>query len=189
MLPRVDAVFRFRGRAITATDVAQIRALVAAQPAASRSALARQVCELWQWRQPNGVLRDGVCRSLLVLLHRAGHIDLPPGRIQAPSPERTRRPPPLIQVDTTPVQVPLRALRPLEFRQVRRTPEEPLCHSLLAQYHYLGHVRPVANTSNTSCTRRAGRSHASCGRRPRATSGPAIASSVGRRSCAGAIST
>jgi len=143
MLPRVDAVFRFRGRAITATDVAQIRALAAAQPAASRSALARQVCELWQWRQPNGVLRDGVCRSLLVLLHRAGHIDLPPGRIQAPSPERTRRPPPLIQVDTTPVQVPLRALRPLEFRQVRRTPEEPLCHSLLAQYHYLGHVRPV----------------------------------------------
>jgi hypothetical protein len=143
MLPRVDAVFRFRGRPITATDAAQIRALVAAQPTATRSALARQVCELWQWRQPNGVLRDGVCRSLLVQLHRAGHIVLLPGRTQAPSPGRTRRPPPLIEVDTTPVQAPLRALRPLEFRQVRRTPEETLCHSLLAQYHYLGHVRPI----------------------------------------------
>ena len=73
----MDAVLRYRGRPITAADVAQLRALVAAHPDASRSALARQVCEVWQWRQPNGILREGLCRSLLVQLHRAGHLVLP----------------------------------------------------------------------------------------------------------------
>jgi hypothetical protein len=144
MLPRVnDAMLRYRGRSITAAQVAQIRALVAAQPGASRRALSRQVCELWQWRQPNGILRDMVCRGLLLALHRAGHIVLPPVRAQTPAPVSTRRPPPLVAVDTTPLETSLGALRPLEFRQVRRTPAEALCNSLLAQYHYLGYARPV----------------------------------------------
>jgi len=139
----MDAVLRYRGRLITVEDVAQIQSLVTAQPAASRYALARQLCARWQWRQPNGVPREGVCRSLLVQLHRGGHITLPPVRVQVPSPERTRRPPAVMAVDTTPLEVPLHALRPLEFRQVRRTPEEALCNSLLAQYHYLGYTRPI----------------------------------------------
>lgn len=143
MLARVDAVIRDRGRGITAVEIAQVRALIAAQPAASRRALSRQVCELGHWRQPNGVLRDMVCRGLLLQLHRAGHITLPPVRTVPPPPGRTRRPPPLIAVDTTPLKAPLDTLRPLEFRQVRRTPDEALCNSLLAQYHYLGYVRPV----------------------------------------------
>ena len=144
MLPRMDdTVLRYRGCTITAAQVVQIQALVAAQPEASRRALSRQVCELWQWRQPNGVLRDIVCRGLLVALHRAGHLVLPPVRARVPPPASTRRPPPVIAVDTTPLHASLRALRPLEFRQVRRMPEEAVCNSLLAQYHYLGYVRPI----------------------------------------------
>ena len=46
-------------------------------------------------------------------------------------------------LDTTPLEAPLRALRPLEFQQVRRTPEEPLFNYLVAQYHPLGYARPV----------------------------------------------
>jgi hypothetical protein len=49
----------------------------------------------------------------------------------------------MITIDTTPVETALHALRPLEFRQVRRTPEETLCNSLIEQYHYLHYVRPV----------------------------------------------
>lgn len=142
MLARVDVV-RYRGRSVTEGEIAQIRALIAAQPAASRRALSRQVCEAWDWRQPNGVVRDMVCRGLLLHLHRAGHITLPPVRAVTPHPRLTRRPPPFVAVDTTPLEGPLRTLRPLEFRQVRRTPEEALCNSLIAQYHYLGYTRPV----------------------------------------------
>jgi hypothetical protein len=138
-----DAVLRYRGRTIAPADVAQIRALLAAHPELSRRALSLKLCELWQWRQPNGVLRDMVCRGLLLVLHRAGHIALPPVRAQAPPPASTHQLPPLIEVDTTLLETPLRALRPLEFRQVRRTPENAVCNSLLAQYHYLGYTRPV----------------------------------------------
>lgn len=136
-------MLRYRGRTITRADVAQIRALLAAHPELSRRALSLKLCDLWQWRQSNGVLRDMVCRGLLLVLHRTGHIVLPPVRAQAPPPASTRRPPPLIAVDTTPLESPLDTLRPLEFRQVRRTPEDALCNSLLAQHHYLGYTRPV----------------------------------------------
>jgi len=37
----------------------------------------------------------------------------------------------------------LSAVRPLELRQVRRTPEEPLFNNLLERYHYLGYTQPV----------------------------------------------
>jgi hypothetical protein len=46
-------------------------------------------------------------------------------------------------VDTSPLDTPLRALRPLVFHQVRRSPDEGLFNSLLAQYHYLGYQQPV----------------------------------------------
>jgi hypothetical protein len=43
----------------------------------------------------------------------------------------------------TPITTALRALDPLVFHQVRRTPDEGLFNSLLAQYHYLGYQQPV----------------------------------------------
>ena len=46
-------------------------------------------------------------------------------------------------MDTTPLCSSLSAIRPLEFRQVRRTWEEPLFNSLLDRYHYLGYTQPV----------------------------------------------
>jgi len=48
-----------------------------------------------------------------------------------------------VELDTTPLAVALSALRPLEFRQVRRTAEEALFNTLVEQYHPLRHVQPV----------------------------------------------
>jgi hypothetical protein len=48
-----------------------------------------------------------------------------------------------VGLDTTPLAVPLSALCPLEFRQVRRTSEEAPFNTLLEQYHPLGYVQPV----------------------------------------------
>jgi hypothetical protein len=45
--------------------------------------------------------------------------------------------------DKRPVRGPSKELGRLEFRQVRRTPQEPLFNSLLEQYHYLKHQQPV----------------------------------------------
>src|SRR2546428_43143 len=54
---------------------------------------------------------------------------------------RTSAPPVLL--DPTPIAMSLGALGPLVFHQVRRTPDEAVFNSLLAQYHYLGYQQPV----------------------------------------------
>jgi hypothetical protein len=137
----VPELLRYRGRSIDTADVEFLRALVAEHSDASRRALSVAVCRAWDWKQANGALRDGVCRSLLVALERAGHIVLPPPH--QVSPPRPRRRPSPVEVDTSPLEAPLRGIGPIELRQVRRTPEEVLVDGLIAEYHYLGFARPV----------------------------------------------
>ncbi|MGH8524788.1 MAG: Druantia anti-phage system protein DruA, partial [Gammaproteobacteria bacterium] len=121
--------------------------LIAEHPRASRRELSRRLCEAWNWRQHNGTLRDMVCRSLMLVLHRRGDIELPPVRWVNPNPLARRGPqrskPGEAIIDTSPISGKLATLRPLEFRQVRRTPEESLFNSLLEQYHFLGYTQPV----------------------------------------------
>jgi hypothetical protein len=133
----------YRGQRIGGEQVAFIRQLIAEHPELSRWKLSRQLCEAWQWRQANGALRDMVCRGLLLLLHRAGEIELPPVRRKVRNRLAERERPEPVIPDTGPVRGPLGRLTPLEFLQVRRTPEEPLFNSLMEQYHYLGYEQPV----------------------------------------------
>jgi hypothetical protein len=137
----------YRGRGVTDDDIAFIRQLIADHPASSRRDLSKKLCEAWNWRQANGALRDMVCRGLMLELHRAGHIELPPVRWVNPNPlarcgPERGKPVPML-VDTSPLCAALADIRPLEFRQVRCTWEEPLCNSLLDRYHYLGYTQPV----------------------------------------------
>jgi hypothetical protein len=144
----MEGEFRYRGRVITAAEVEFIRQLIARHPETSRRQLSLRLCEAWGWRQVNGALRDMVCRGLLLELQRAGRLELPPvhhvhrNRSARRGADGGKPLTPLL-LDTTPLQAPLRAVRPLEFQQVRRTPEEPLFNSLLAQYHPLGYTQPV----------------------------------------------
>jgi hypothetical protein len=137
----MSVMLSYRGRAVTEEDVVCINQLMATNPTASRRALSMKLCETWNWVQPNGMPRDMVCRGLLLALHRAGHIHLPPPRYRhAPSKGHTPAP---VAIDTAPLRGSLGAIRPLEFRQVRRTNQEQLFNSLIEQYHYLGYVQPV----------------------------------------------
>ena len=134
--------FRYRGRAISAAEVEFIRQLIAAHPGVSRRQLSLKLCESWAWRQANGAFCDGVCRGLLLMLSRAGQIELPAARWEAHTVQR-KRPSLELGLQVTPLDVPLSAIRPLEFRQVRRTPEEAFFNRLLEQYHPLGYTQPV----------------------------------------------
>jgi uncharacterized protein DUF4338 len=147
MVPGMEELLRHRGRIVTASDIGFIRRLIAEHPGASRRALSKLLCEAWNWRQANGALRDMVCRGLMLELHRAGHIELPKVRYATHNPlgergSRRGKPAPAL-VDTTPLDAGLSSIRPLEFRQVRRTGEERLFNGLLDRYHYLGYTRPV----------------------------------------------
>jgi hypothetical protein len=139
----METPFTYRHRVVTEADVEFIRRLIAQHPGASRRRLSEKLCEAWDWVQPNGQFRDMVCRGLMLALHRAGRIELPPVRCVLPNPVAEHRRPAVIAVDTTPLSAQLDQIQPLQFRQVRRTPEEALFNSLIEQYHYLGHTRPV----------------------------------------------
>lgn len=138
-----EIVLSYRGRRVTAGDVAFIRRLIESQPQASRRALSGMLCRAWNWVQPNGNPRDMVCRSLMLELHRAGHIELPAVRRRNHNPLARRRRPAPVEVDRDPLCTSLRELGPLEIRQVRRTDEEPLVNGLIEMHHYLGYTQPV----------------------------------------------
>ena len=139
----MDALLTYRGRVVTAGDVAFIRSLIGGHPGASRRKLSQEVCAAWGWVQPNGAPRDVVCRGLMLALARAGHIELPPPQWVSHRPRRRSVPVLALDVDRTPVRTPLSALGPVEFRQVRRTAEEPLFNFLIETHHYLGYTQPV----------------------------------------------
>src|SRR3954470_15085504 len=99
----MPAEWRYRGRVVTAQDVVFIRAFIAAHPDASRRRLSALLCEAWQWKQANGALCDMICRGLLLMLHRAGEIELPAVRQISLNPlARRQRPVPTL-IDTTPI--------------------------------------------------------------------------------------
>lgn len=139
----MEVKLTYRGRAVTDVDITFIRELIAAHPQASRRGLSLLLCEAWSWRQPNGVLRDMVCRGLMLALYRGGHIELPAVRRALRNPFVQRKKPQPIAIDSSGLKTNLKNLGPLEIRQVRRTSEERLVNSLIEQHHYLGYTQPV----------------------------------------------
>ena len=136
-------LLHYRHRSVTESDVHFVRQLIAEHPTASRRELSQRLCRAWDWVQPNGALRDMVCRGLMLKLDREGLIQLPPVRYRPPNPLAQHRPPAVVRVDSSPLRVELSQIQPLTFQQVRRTPEEALFNGLLEQYHYLGYTQPV----------------------------------------------
>ena len=133
----------YRHRAITDDDLVFIRKLIAEHPDVSRWGLSKKLCAAWNWVQANGAPRDMVCRGLMLMVHRQGLIEMPPVRRVIRNPLVGRRAPALVAVDEAALEMSFGDLGSLEVRQVRRTPEEALFNSLLAQHHYLGYTQPV----------------------------------------------
>jgi len=139
----MEILLTYRHRAVTAEDIAFIRALIAAHPQAKRRELSRLLCGAWNWVQANGTPRDMVCRGFMLALHRAGLIELPAVRCARCNPLAQRQTPRMLKIETAPLEGSLARLGTLEVGLVRRTPHEALFNSLLSQYHYLGYSQPV----------------------------------------------
>ena len=137
---------RYRGRKITPADIVFIRELIAKNPTLSRRRLSAKLCRAWNWVQPNGELKDMVCRGLMLELHRQGQIELPAKRKKPLNPLAKRRKPLLDEdtLDRSPLDGRLNDIQPIEFRQVRRKgSDEQLFNGLIERYHYLGYTQPV----------------------------------------------
>src|ERR1700704_2847621 len=86
--------WRYRGQTIDREQITFLREFIREHPHSSRWKLSRELCEMLGWKQANGALRDVVCRGLLLMLERAGEIELPPVRRQIRGQCRTGRPRP-----------------------------------------------------------------------------------------------
>jgi len=139
----MELEIKYQGKVATSDEVEFIKRLISDNPNDSRRCLSKKLCEAWNWVQPNGALRDMVCRGFLLRLESAGYIKLPPRRFTPHNPLATRKSPPKVDIDQTPISTPLSKVKPLEIRQVGRTPYEKLFNGLISQYHYLGYCHPV----------------------------------------------
>ena len=137
-------LLRYRGREIWPEDIALIQRLMAENPGWSRRRLSAGLCQAWNWVQPNGALRDMVCRSLLLQLDRAGLIQLPAKRFSPRNNVVARdKPEPCLPLWEAHHRSTLAELGRLEIRQARRTAEEALFGQLMQAHHYLRYTQPV----------------------------------------------
>ena len=110
----MDLPIKYRGRQATSEDVAFIIQLIAANPDDSRRGLSVKLCKALNWVQPNGTLKDMVCRGYMLELHRAGYISLPAKKCSPPNPFVDRQKPAEIDVDQKPLATALKNIRPLD---------------------------------------------------------------------------
>ena len=111
-----------------------MRLLLAEQPSAGRSDLARGLCAHWQWRAPSGRFKVRSALAILTELERLGWLRLPPPQRGPRGPRRAVAPlPPGPLLDG-----PLSLYRPLRWELVVTPSQRGTWRQLLAQHHYLG---------------------------------------------------
>ncbi|HSB71039.1 MAG TPA: Druantia anti-phage system protein DruA [Candidatus Methylomirabilis sp.] len=135
-LSSTPILLRYRARAIGPAELAVIRAVIAAHAAEGRTRISQLLCTVWDWRQPNGALKEYACRDLLLRLEERGHITLPPRR-RAPDG-------PCQQDHLVPPPPPGPLLRAADLGALVVRPlapaERALWKACLAAYHYLGYA-------------------------------------------------
>ena len=137
----MDWPLKIQGRFVTEAEVNEIRMLLHTYPSWNRSRLSRELCGRWNWRRPDGQIKDMACRELLRKLESRTLITLPPRQRFGP-----RRLPKIesIKIDQSPVSCRLSAIQPVDIVDVRYCAEhEKAFNYLLKEYHYLSYGRPV----------------------------------------------
>jgi hypothetical protein len=104
--------------------------------------IARTVCELMEWKRPNGRLKDQECRQLLEYLRDQGWLRLPAVRNSGPRGPRQIR---LGEASAPQARVEGSAgeFEPLELQLVERRQESQLWTELIERHHYLRYRVPV----------------------------------------------
>ena len=99
----MDLNVKYQGKIATTDDVEFIKKMIVENPSDSRWRLSRRLCHAWDWVQPNGTLKDMVCRGFLLRLESAGYIKLPPRRRTPANPLANRKNPAKVNIDQTPL--------------------------------------------------------------------------------------
>lgn len=151
---------RLQGRTLTGDDLTELRALRAQHPDWHRTALSRHLCQLWNWRNGLGRLKDMAARTLLLKLEARGLIDLPPAqscigracvRVAPILPE------PLLALSLPPIQGSLQSLQPIGLEVAASQRSRQQVRQFLRQFHYRGFHGPVGENVQYLAQDRQGR--------------------------------
>jgi len=135
----VSGVLKLQGRTLRASDLEEIRSLIASNPDWHRRRISEQLAQRWNWRNGVGQLKDMAARSLLLKLHERGLVTLPPRRRPPVNRMRSARRA-VRNWDQEPVDCTLSQLQPLRVEELSRNRQgRALLDSALREFHYLGH--------------------------------------------------
>lgn len=133
---------RYRGRDFNPVEIASIRRLIEENAGMHRAGLSRMVCELFDWRKPDGGLKEMACRVAMLEMDRDGLIGLPAARRSA---DYLRNAPKKRVIEAEPgisIHGDIAELRTIRLVPVTRGPLSDLWNALVHRYHYLGYKRP-----------------------------------------------
>lgn len=71
-------IFKYRGRQLTTKDIKYIQNTIKDHSSRGRTYISRLLCKEWNWRQPNGRLKEYPARDLLLRLEENNLVKLPP---------------------------------------------------------------------------------------------------------------
>ncbi len=134
----------FSGRIFSVNELQLIQQLTRDFARLSITELARTICELLQWKRPNGGLKNHECRLLLEYLAKEDWVQLPAVRGCGPKGPRKvalrDKAEPEAELSGT-----AGALEPLELQVIERgqAADSRLWMELIERYHYLGYRVPV----------------------------------------------
>jgi hypothetical protein len=131
----------FCGRTFACHELELMRQLAAEFSALGVTEIARTVCELLDWKRPNGKLKNHECRQLLERLQAEGALTLPALRkLGGKGPRRVDLSPPCLQPEA--VECAAGECEPLELAVVEGSAESRLWREYVERYHYLGYRVP-----------------------------------------------
>ncbi len=132
----------FSGRRFSRPELELMRQTASGFASLGVTEIARTICELLEWKRPNGGLKNHECRHLLERLRDEGWLRLPAVRRRGPRGPR--------QVRLTANSAPRPELvgtaggyEPLRLSLVKQGADSALWTEWIQRYHYLGYRVPV----------------------------------------------
>ncbi len=132
----------FCGRRFSAAEIELVCEVVADFGGLSLTEIARTICELLEWKRPNGRMKNHEGRLRLEKLSAEGVFNLPTLQLSGPRGPRAITYTPNGE-EREPLTGSVSQFSPLSLTVVRSGPESALWNELVDRYHYLGYRVPV----------------------------------------------
>ncbi len=127
---------RYCGRDFSSSEIQWVKEFIDNNPRSNRQEISRRFCDVFDWRKPDGGLKDMSCRVAFIRMHENGLIRLPPPQKAYNKPgqslKKTSRTAPLAPITKAAGRF------DLTLQLVDRTTSS-LWNEFIHRYHYLGY--------------------------------------------------